>query len=211
MFHQHRAANRKHQRQPEAEFHENEKRDGDINRRQQEDSARRRERAQLPGEKRGERAEKNDQRQFHRQRRAADELAGDDGIGDVPVFADEQRVAFQRRRAAVGQIIALRRRADDDELAAKVVAQAVGLAVQPAVVLREQTFNRRLQQVRIVRRQPPVNVKIAVAVHGNDALNAIGAAQNNFAVRQIHFGILSNQDSIPARRGRCPCARRARR
>ena len=160
-----------------------------INCRQQQASAQCRKRAQLPGEKRGERAEKNDQRQFHRQRRAADEPAGDDGIGDVPVFADEQRVALQRRRAAVGQIVSLRRRADDDELAAKLVAQIVGVAVQPAVVLQQQIFNRRAHQMRVVWRQPPVNVKIAVAVHGNNAFDTLCAAQNDFAARQIHLGV----------------------
>ncbi len=189
MLHQHRAANRQNHRQQETEFNKSEKRDGDVSRREQKNSARRRERAQLPGEKRGERAEENDERQFHRQRRAPNELAGEDGVGDVPVFADEQGVALQRRRAAVGQIIALRRRADNDELAAKIVLQAVGLAVKPVKILREQIFNRRLQQMRIVRLQPPVNVEIAVTIHGNDAFGSVRAAQNDLAARQIHFGV----------------------
>ncbi len=190
MFHQHRAANRKNQRQPKTESNKGKKRDGNVNRREQESSARRRERAQLPGEKHGQHAEENDERQFQRQRRAADELPGDDGIGDVPILADEESVAFQRRRAAVGQVVALRRRTDDDELVAKVVDQAVGLAGQPLFVLPEQAFNRRAEQMRVVRRQPPINEKIAVGINGNCSLDSVCAAQNDFSLRQIHFGVL---------------------
>ena len=62
------------------------------------------------------------------------------------MLADEQRVVFQRRRAAVGQVVALRGGADDDELAAKIVAQAIGFAEQPPAILPEQTFNRRAQK-----------------------------------------------------------------
>jgi hypothetical protein len=120
---QHRARDGKHQREPVTKFHEGIKSGGNIGQQQQQNRRRSHKGPHLPGEKRRQRAEKNNQRHFQRQRCAADELAGDDGVGDVPMFADEQRVLFQRRRAAVGQIVALRRRADDDQLAAKVIAQ----------------------------------------------------------------------------------------
>ncbi len=103
------------------------------------------------------------------------------------MFAHEERVFFQRRRAAVGQVIALRRRTDDDELAAERVAKAVCFTKQPLFVLPEQTFNRRPQKFWIVRREPPINVKIAGGIHGNHALNTVAAAQNNPPMRQINF------------------------
>ena len=113
------------------------------------------------------------------------------------MFADEQRVLLQRCRAAVGQIVPLRRRSDDDEFAAKIIAQIVGFTLQPPEVLREQAFNRRAQQARIIRLQSPVNVKISVVVHGNGPLDAGRPAQHNSASGQINFGVSQIEFQFP--------------
>ena len=65
------------------------------------------ERAQSPSEPGGDGGEENQQGHFQRQRNAVNELAGDDGVGHVPMFADEKRVLFQRCGAFIGQVVAL--------------------------------------------------------------------------------------------------------
>jgi len=116
------------------------------------------------------------------------ELAGDDGVGDVPNFADQQRVFFQRRCAKVRQVIPCA--ADPKrQLAAKVIAKFIGSVKQPLSVLPEQIFNRRAPETRIIWFEPPINVKIAIAVHGNHTFNTLRAAQCDAAVRQIQIGV----------------------
>ena len=66
-----------------------------------------------------------------------DELPRDNRTGDIPLFADEQGIVFQRRRPAVGQVVTLGGGADDDQPAAKIIAQGAGLAKQPLAILRE--------------------------------------------------------------------------
>ena len=189
MFNQHCTRDGKHQRKPATKFHESIKSGGHIGQQQQQHRCRSHKGPHLPGEKGCQRAEKNNQRHFRWQRGAADELAGDDGVGNVPILADEQRVFFQRRCAKVRQVIALRGGAEDDQFAVKVIAKFIRSAEQSQFVLYEQIFNRRAQETRIIWFQPPINVKITVTVHRDHALGPRRTMQRDSAVRQIQIGV----------------------
>ena len=97
-----------------------------------------------------------------------DEATSDNGVGDVPVFADQQGVFIQRGRAAVGEIVAeLGAGADDGELAFPTVGEFVGFAFEAKTILKEEGVDSFLGELGMVGRHAPVDVGVAFGIYGD--------------------------------------------
>ena len=92
------------------------------------------------------------------------------------MFADEQRAFIEWCGTEIGEVVALRAGADDDEFAAPVHEWFNFFAQCAKSVLAKQTVDGLHGEACVVRTQNPVHQKVSIAIHGDDAFDSACAA-----------------------------------
>ena len=75
----------------------------------------------------------------------------------------------------------------------------------------EANFRSPHARVRVILRQPPINVKLTISVHRNHPLDIVRPAQGDATRAANPHQRGPDPASIPARQGQCPSARRVHR
>ena len=68
-------------------------------------------------------------------------LAGQNGVGHVPMFADQKCVLGQRGGAMIAQVVALGAGTNDHQTSAEIVTQAVGFLFEAVHILQKEIWS----------------------------------------------------------------------
>ena len=107
------------------------------------------------------------------------------------MFADQDGLTGEGRRAAVGEVVADQRAgAHHDQLSAPPISEVVCGALEPAQVLRQKILDGFLGQQRMIGRQAPIDAGVAAGINRNDPAQVAGTAQGDSSVGKIHVGVV---------------------
>jgi len=125
-------------------------------------------------------------------------------LATVPIFCLTSSVSFSSGVAAmVGQIIALRRRTDDNKLVTKIIAEFIRLAEQNAGgPVKSKLSNRCTGEVRVILHQPPIQQKNSRRGPRNLAPDTVcpmqcdpPCAKSKIGMGEVEVQLLSGKDN----------------